>query len=312
LTLAALEQPGHQVLASDLTARIAQIARGDQRLQLDSTEFVQRRAFRDAVRYLEEIGVLAVRDGDVESLLSDGQVLWDIDRDAAAMCMVASPSVLRSVTSVADFIDEPIPSHSEGRSRRARQLLNRRIIDQPVVYLHDLTADEAELAWRNRRREADNLARLTGCGVELRREGIALIDHPIQPLSNTSFPGANSVAQAALLWLTAMLESLERRTDQIVSSSEADDAGTAERTIENGAATRLWQDMLTEYAERLGKDARERPDYFADRVAALLRRYRLADAGPTGVTVTAFASRFRAAPSLTDDGASAFDQVVMF
>jgi len=312
LALAALEQPGHQVLASDLAARISQIARGDERLQLDSTEFVQRRAFRDAVRYLEEIGVLAVRDGDVESLLSDGQVLWDIDRDAAAMCMVAAPSVLRSVTSVADFINEPIPSHREGRSRRARQLLNRRIIDQPVVYLHDLTTDEAELAWRNRRREADNLARLTGCGVELRREGIALIDHPIQPLSNDSFPGANSVAQAALLWLTAMLESLEQDADQSVPSMETDDIGTAERAIENGAAAGLWQDTLTEYAERLGKDARERPDFFADRVVALLRRYRLAEAGPSGVTVTAYASRFRAAPSLADSSASAFDQPAMF
>lgn len=312
LTLAALEQPGHQVLASDLTARISQVARGDERLQLDSTEFVQRRAFRDAVRYLEEIGVLAVRDGDVESLLSDGQVLWDIDRDAAAMCMVAAPSVLRSVTSVADFISEPVPSHSEGRSRRARQLLNRRIVDQPVVYLHDLTADEAELAWRNRRREADNLARLTGCGVELRSEGIALIDHPVQPLSNTSFPGANSVAQAALLWLTAMLESLEHDTDRIVPSAEADDTGTAKRTIENDVAESLWQEMLTEFGERLGKDARERPDYFADRVAALLRRYRLADAGPSGVTITAFASRFRAAPTLTDNDSPTFDQAAMF
>ncbi len=314
LTLAALEQPGHQVLASDLTARISQIARGDERLQLDSTEFAQRRAFRDAVRYLEEIGVLVVRDGNVESLLSDGQVLWDIDRDAAAMCMVAAPSVLRSVTSVADFINEPVASHREARSRRARQLLNRRIIDQPVVYLDELTPDEVELAWRNRRREADNLTRLTGCSIELRREGMALIDHSMQPLDKGAFPGANSVAQAALLWLRALLESVKPTTEEIEAHSDGDDTATTGRTVDNDVASRLWHDMLVEYGDRLGKDARERPDYFADLVLALLRRYRLADAGPDGVTVAAFASRFRAAPSRDDSeaGGSAFDQAAMF
>lgn len=109
-----------------------------------------------------------------------------------------------------------------------------------------------------------------------------MIDHPIQPLSNTSFPEQTRSHKPRAAWLTALLESLERDTDLSVLSRNADDSGTVERTIENGAAARLWQDTLTEYAERLGKDARERPDYFADRVAALLRRYRLADAGPSG------------------------------
>ena len=60
--------------------------------------------------------------------------------------MVASPSVLRSVATVGDFITEPTPTDTDGRSRRARHLLNRRLVDQPVVMLSDLTATRPN--WR--------------------------------------------------------------------------------------------------------------------------------------------------------------------
>lgn len=303
LTLAALEQPGHQVLASELLTRISQVARGDTRLQLDSTEYVQRRAFRDAVRYLEQLGVLTVRDGDVDLLVSDGQVLWDIDRDAAAMCMVASPSVLRSVSTVEDFIAEPTPSDSDGRSRRARHLLNRRMVDQPVVVLADLSVDEAELAWRNRRREADNLTRLTGCEVELRREGLALIDHPNQPIAGTQFPGSTAVSHAALLWLTGLLD----LHDRLDAEDEDEDEGAADAQLEvvitRVAAEQAWTTMLEEYAGRLSQDAREQPERFRAEVIALLERFQLISTRPRGIAVAAFANRYRAQPTLVESAA---------
>lgn len=299
LTLAALEQPGHQVLASELLTRITQLARGDARLHLDSTEYVQRRAFRDAVRYLEQIGVLTVRDGDVDLLVSDGQVLWDIDRDAAAMCMVASPSLLRSVSTVDDFIAEATPSDSDGLSRRARHLLNRRMIDQPLVVPTDLTPDEAELAWRNRRREADNITRLTGCEVELRREGLALIDHPHQPIGAAPFPGSTAVSHAALLWLTALLELAAPQGDH---DHDGEDASDAQFVVVHPAeaADDTWTAMLAEYATRLSQDAREQPDKFQSEVLALLQRFNLVTASPRGVAVSAFANRYRAEPTLID------------
>ena len=311
LALAALEQPGHQVLASELLQRIAQLARGDERLQLDSTEYVQRRAFRDAVRYLEEVGVLTVCDGDVESLLSDGQVLWDIDRDAAAMCMIASPSILRSVTTVADFIAEPTPTDSDGRSRRARHLLNRRMIDQPVVTPSDLTDDEAELAWRNRRREADNISRLTGCEVELRREGVALIDHPNHPLAATAFPGNSATAHAALLWLTELLELEPVTTSTDEPNEDASDL-RADFVVTSDVADATWTTVLSGYSERLSQDAREQPERFRAEVTALLERFRLMGRRPDGIAVTAFANRYRANPALVDDEPFEAAQQVMF
>lgn len=312
LTLAALEHPGHQVLASELLTGIAQLARGDERLQLDSTEYVQRRAFRDAVRYLEDLGVLTVCDGDVESLLNEGQVLWDLDRDAAAMCMVAAPSVLRSVSAVADFIAEPIPVDSDGRSRHARHLLNRRMIDHPVVMLGDLSADEVELAWRNRRREADNISRLTGCEIELRREGIALLDHAVQPIGDTQFPGSNAVAHASLLWLTALLDNLDQPESAASAAGDDPDVPRTEQVIDNPAADALWASVLSDYSARFSQEARDQPERFRAEVTALLQHFRLVLPCPEGVAVTAFANRFRAKPILVGDGQVETAQQVMF
>jgi len=296
LTLAALEHPGHQVLASELLARITNLARGDERLQLDTTEYVQRRAFRDAVRYLEQVGVLAVRDGDVESLLDDGQVLWDVDRDAAAMCMVAAPSILRSVTSVEDFVVEPEPTTIEARRRSARHRLNRRMVDQPVVVPDDLDDDEAELAWRNRRREAENISRLTGCEIELRKEGVALIDHPSQPIGSQRFPGSDSVAHAALLWLTALLEH-SRPADPTPGGDDTRPAVV----IDRDAAEVCWHEVVEEYGPRFSRDARDRPERFRAEVEELLERFRLVVPHDDGVAVSAFANRYRARPSADDD-----------
>jgi len=296
LTLAALEHPGHQVLASELLARITNLARGDERLQLDTTEYVQRRAFRDAVRYLEQVGVLAVRDGDVESLLDDGQVLWDVDRDAAAMCMVAAPSILRSVTSVEDFVAEPEPTTVEARRRLARHRLNRRMVDQPVVVPDDLDDDEAELAWRNRRREAENISRLTGCEIELRKEGVALIDHSSQPIGSQRFPGSDSVAHAALLWLTALLEH-SRPADPTPGGDDTRPAVV----INRDAAEVCWHEVVEEYGMRFSRDARDRPERFRAEVEELLERFRLVVSHDDGVAVSAFANRYRAQPSVDDD-----------
>lgn len=310
LTLAALEQPGHQVVASELLGRITNLARGDERLALDTTEYSQRRAFRDAVRYLEQVGVLTVRDGDVESLLQAGEVLWDVDRDAATMCMVATPSILRSVSSVEDFVAEPLPSGIEARRRRARHLLNRRMLDQPVVVAAHLDGDELELAWRNRRREAENISRLTGCEIELRREGIALIEHPIHPMGRSRFPGSDNVSHAALLWLTELLHRAEptepidhvdahgETAEDGVELGEPLDVGSprTDMAVSTADVNSAWGAVLEQYGERLGKDAREQPDRVRTAAESVLQRFGLVEPGPQQWRVRAVANRYRAEP----------------
>lgn len=295
LILAALEQPGTQVLASELLDRIVQSGRGDDRLRLDATEFAQRRAFRDAVRYLEQLGVLKVRDGDIDTLTNDGQVLFDIDRDAAAMCLVASPSILREVKTVADFIDEPVPLGMEARARSARQRLNRRLIDQPVVMLDDLDNDEVELAWKNRRREADNIARVTGCDIEIRREGMALIDHHIEPISSRRFPGADAIAHAALLWLDELIAAIEQEAPALARERWV--------SLSNGVADRCWNVTYDRYASRFNQKARQQPEQFREMCASMLTEFGFMRRSGVGVEISAFASRFRAAPLIVEAAA---------
>ena len=320
LVLAAIEQPGQQVLASELVTRIEQAARGDNRLRIDSTEYAQRRGFRDAVRFLEQQGVLTVRDGDVERLLADGQVLFDIDRDAAAMCMVASPSILREVTTIDDFVSEPTPTSMDARRRLARQRLNRRMLDQPVVMLVDLDDDETELAWRNRRREADNISRLTGCAIELRREGLALVEHPTDPIGDRRFPGGDGVAHAALLWLDGLVEASE--TDEMDEMDEMDetdeiDEGDGAPALDGSSSARAglfrhideervescWRSVVADYGHRFGKASIERPDRFRSGCAELLERFGLARITHEGMEISAFANRFRATATFVDRGA---------
>jgi uncharacterized protein (TIGR02678 family) len=331
LTLAALEQPGHQVVASELLGRITNLARGDERLALDTTEYSQRRAFRDAVRYLEQVGVLTVRDGDVESLLQAGEVLWDVDRDAAAMCMVATPSILRSVSSVEDFVAEPLTGGIEARRRRARHLLNRRMLDQPVVVGADLDGDELELAWRNRRREAENISRLTGCEIELRREGIALIEHPIHPMGRSRFPGSDNVSHAALLWLTELLRRAEpaEPIDSVdadgMTAEDGDELGgapaigspTADRTVPAADVDAAWTAVLEQYGDRLGKDAREQPVRMRTAAESVLQRFGLVEPGQHRWRVRAVANRYRAEPissaaDADDDLTDPAEQQAMF
>ena len=321
LSLAAIEQPGHQVLASELVGRIEQSVRGEDRLRIDLTEHSHRRAFRDAIRYLEQFGVLRVRDGDVDGLVADGQVLFDIDRDAAEMCMVASPSILREVTAVADFVVDPPATTIEGRRRAARHRLNRRMIDQPFVSLGDLDVDEAELAWRNRRREADNLARLTGCSIELRREGIALVDHPHQPVGRTSFPATDSIAHAALLFLDRLVDAASPASPDATGGVDVGDgvdaaggvgAGAAdvERCVPGSQVGACWANVMADYGERFAKAAREQPDQFRTQVDSMLESFGLVRFVPTvgdanaDAEVRAFAARFRARPEFAEPSPS--------
>ncbi len=328
LVLAALEQPGRQVLASELLERIEQRARGDEHLSLDSREYAQRKGFSDAVKYLGHLGVLTVRDGDVDTIVDDGQVLFDIDRDAAAMCLVASPSILREVTTVEDFIATPTGGSTAVRSTNARQRLNRRLIDQPVVTVDDLDDDEYQLAWRNRRREADNITRLTGCDVELRAEGMALIDVTVEPISRERFPGNDSVAHASLLWLDRMLTALDDHDDlghpdDLDLGEEPDDIGTddidvddldtgallrrppsiAGRRLSRHDSDRAWDEMLADYGTRFARDARERPERFKSQCADLLDRFGLVcrpehTARAGHVEIAAAAARYRAVASM--------------
>jgi uncharacterized protein (TIGR02678 family) len=292
LALAAAEQSGRQVLASELVERIEQRARGDAELPVDLKVHAQRRALVDALDLLDRLGVITARDGDIESLMGEGQVLFDIDREALGHCLVASPSVLREVRTTADFLVEARGDAPDAATRAARHAVNRRLVDQPVVLFDELSADESEMARRNRRREAEGLTRLTGCEVELRREGMAVIDVTAQRLGGRPFPTGGTEAHAALLWLAALVDAVRPDTD-IDADGDADDL-PAEVLCSAATLDDTWNAVFEHHGTRFRKQARERPAELRAAATDLLVHHglirKLVDGG---VAVRAVAARFR-------------------
>jgi len=295
LALAAAEQSGRQVLASELVERIEQRARGDAELPVNLTVHAQRRALVDALDLLDRLGVITARDGDIESLMGEGQVLFDIDREALGHCLVASPSVLREVRTTADFLVEPHGDAPDAATRAARHAVNRRLVDQPVVLFDELSTDEAEMARRNRRREAEGLTRLTGCDVELRREGMAVIDVTAQPLGGRPFPAGGTEAHAALLWLAALVDAV-RPDHSINSGAGAGGVDDPPADVLCSAATLddTWNAVFERYGTRFRKQARERPaDLRASATDLLVHHGLIRPVDGGAFTVRAVAARFR-------------------
>lgn len=207
LALAALESLGEQTTLSGLAEEILRLRSGDDDLPVDLTQYDQRRALADAVGWLEERGVVTLRDGAADRWLSDaeeGDALYDVDRDAASRLLVASPSVLRDVEGPEDFLVDPYPPTAEGDQSRLRHRLARRLVEAPVVLYADLAPDELGHLRQRRSRIVDALQRLTGASVEARAEGMSLIDPVAAPISVEIFPSRGSEAHAALLWGSAM------------------------------------------------------------------------------------------------------------
>ena len=233
LALAAIESLGEQTSLSALAEEILRLRSGDDELPVDLTQYDQRRALADAVRWLEERGVVTLRDGAAEQWLADaeeGDALYDLDRDAASRLLVASPSVLRDVTEPGDFLVDPYPATAEGEQTRLRHRLARRLVTEPVVLYADLPADELAHVRQRRSRIADAVERLTGATVEARAEGLTLVDPPAAPISAEAFPSRGSEAHAALLWGTALAGAVA--DDQAAAD---DDGARAGRALDAGA-----------------------------------------------------------------------------
>lgn len=103
--MASIETLTQQTTVSQLAEAVLRSVAGDDRLPLDLTVYEQRRAFVNAVTWLETRGVLTLRDGTAEAWIKAeaeaGDALYDVDADAASRLLVSSPSVLRDVGSTA-------------------------------------------------------------------------------------------------------------------------------------------------------------------------------------------------------------------
>ncbi len=252
-------------------------------LPFDLTVHAHRRAFVDAVAWLEQRGVLELLDGGTELFLGgSGDALYDVDRDAAGRLLVSPPSVLSGLTTPDGFLDEPYPPTLEGEQSRARHRVHRRLLTQSALYYDELPGDERDYARQRRTRIREELERLTGSTLECRAEGQALVGLP----SAEPFPSGGAIAQAALL-LGSELATAAR--------DAAEAAPTVGRVVTSLDADAAWRRVLAAYGGRFTADYRTEPDRLRTEAMSLLERLDLAATVVSGdVIVRPVLARYRA------------------
>ncbi|MFB9182502.1 DUF2398 family protein [Dactylosporangium sucinum] len=204
LCLATLGRAGVQTTVSELADAVSADANRIGGLGLDPDSGADRRAFVDAVTWLEDRRVLQLADGSSASWVSDptaGEALYDIARDAL-VALFHPPRVLQHVDTVHALLERSATTSGNAERRAAAQVARRAVVELPIVYFGDVDAAVANHL-RGTALPVD-LQRLTGLRVERRAEGVLLVD--TLGFSVERFPGTGSVAQAAVLLAVALAE----------------------------------------------------------------------------------------------------------
>jgi uncharacterized protein (TIGR02678 family) len=191
----------------------------------------ERMAFVDALRMLESLGTVEVLDGATESYVDSAgaKVLYRVDA-TLLMRLLAAPTGVSQlavpVDEVAIRFEELLSAVSRERRYGAaaeqhaggappvsevqrnlwlRHSIFRRLVDDPVVYLDDLTDDErAYLSSPTGRQLLRRAADEGGFVLEERAEGVLFVD-PDGIATDSRFPDdANNAKVAALLLLDGL------------------------------------------------------------------------------------------------------------
>ena len=168
----------------------------------------ERRSLVSICRLLLEFGVLARVAGDEEAYVNQsGDVLYDVHRRVLARLPAGTrgASLIAMTQPELDFdgrlaalVEEYVPDTPDGRRTALRHRLARRLLDDPVLYHDELTADEREYLANQRGPMAYRLAQAAGLTAELRAEGLALVDADGE-LSDKHLPAVGTEAHATLL-----------------------------------------------------------------------------------------------------------------
>lgn len=190
---------------------------------LDSSRYAERTAFVDALRALVQWGVIRVSVGDLDAYIDDERANAILSADTARLHRLivggvapstlpddlATSSVVRALQSEPRYGEAAIAggeASEEARHRWARHHLGRRLLDDPVVHLDDLTDVERDyLATISGRRWVRDRVAEAGFELEERREGLLAVD-PDRIATDVDFPAPRGNAfQLALLLADRMM-----------------------------------------------------------------------------------------------------------
>lgn len=209
LALAALEREDIQITLARLGEALMAEALAPELVAL-GFEFAldrqtQRRDLVEVCRLLLDLGVLVRVAGDEAAYVNQsGDALYDIQRPVLAALLVsergpsalaaAETSAARLAALTADVSADGDDAHRTG----VRHRLSRRLLDDPVVYVDELDADEREYFSGQRGPMGRRLAEAAGLTVEHRAEGTALVDAN-GDLTDVALPQQGTDAHATLL-----------------------------------------------------------------------------------------------------------------
>ena len=259
LTVSALGRSGTQIALSELADAVAAEAGRIDGLGMDTERKADRDAFVDAVAWLEARGALRMADGSAADWVNDperAEALYDIDREITG-AVYAPSRVIQHLNSVTDLLGDaasvgPAQGINAERRRAGRQA-RRLVLENPVVYYADV--DEGLRGQLRAPALAEDLERLTGLPLERRAEGVALINVGGR-LTDVTFPGAGTVAQAALLLcarIAGYLKHSRHRVEQLPAATAAERLADAAARIDAALPARTGvAALLAEAASTVG------------------------------------------------------------
>lgn len=209
LTLAALERGGQQTVIGELADDVASAgARCDPPLPVDFERRTERVAFADGLELLCHWGVLRLMHGRrgafANRVREDEEALFTVDRKRLAL-VLRDPFAALGVRSSEELQRgaEAEPATAEAATRRIRHRLARRLVEDPVLYLDELSDEERAYFLSQRGLLERRVEDWVGLAVERRAEGSAAVEAG-RELTDLPFPAGSTVKQLALLlcdWL---------------------------------------------------------------------------------------------------------------
>lgn len=329
LCLAVLGRAGVQISLSELSEWVSADANRIAGLGLDPDRGADRRAFVDAVGWLEERGALRLADGSSTAWASDpgtGEALYDVARDVV-FALFRPTRVLQHVDSVAALLSRSMAGSGNAERRAAAQAARRAVVEHPVVYYSDV--DDATANHLRGAALAADLQRLTGLRVERRAEGVLLVD--TVNFSTERFPGTGSVAQVAVLLAVQMADRVvdpdgrrvkrmtpplpRERQGGLIAEIDAglptatlvsieDESAVAPEPVDDDDPDKLpfvtdtflrtaVAEILRRYASAFGAQWHADPDRLRAEAVALLARFGAVTVVPGGVLVRPLVGRYR-------------------
>jgi len=245
---------GRQFTLKHLAERIGGLRHAEpifeeQGVPLDLERRDARRDLVHAVRVLLDWGVLARIDGSEDQyVMSDeADVLYNVRHPILSRLLAARrpPSLVET-----DVFEERLHAlwmgeaaaeeSEEWRTRQIRHGLFRRLLDDPVVYDHDLSDDERGYLEKQRVFIVREIQRATGLVPEIRKEGMAMVDR-VGDLSDYHLPDVGTDGHLTLLMATRLAEHQRRFPGQPIPLPEIE------------ADVRAWADSNRQWRN----DARE-------------------------------------------------------